>query len=239
MCAYQPGFETKKMSTMLLRVFAVFVVSRHEVFVQFRLCPLLAHDEDRDIGGDVRHASGEPRDILQDVDDVTTVRILPSLEAVDAHDGGDFGDEDLLNLRHFLQLWGYVSRVHVGVGGEDFGVLLGIESQKCAASCNTGTVAQLLSMYILVLQPSRSEFKSLCAFCFVFEKGMFPFTYLFPLTPPLPPPETPTFQNPTVRRRWAHTCYTRQKYCCTPAVGLVQGVLGYGSNACLHHSKTT
>ena len=74
---------------MLLRVFAVFVVSRHEVFVRFRLCPLLAHDEDRDIGGEARQASGEPRDILRDVDDVTTVRILPSLEAVDAHDGGD------------------------------------------------------------------------------------------------------------------------------------------------------
>ena len=59
-----------------------------------------------------------------DVDDVTTVRILPSLEAVDAHDGGDLGDEHLLNLRHFLQLWGYVPRVHVVVGGEAFGVLL-------------------------------------------------------------------------------------------------------------------
>ena len=72
---------------MLLRVFAVFVVSRHEVFVRFRLCPLLAHDEDRDISGEARQASGEPRDILRDVDDVTTVRILPSLEVVDAHDG--------------------------------------------------------------------------------------------------------------------------------------------------------
>ena len=74
---------------MLLRVFAVFVVLRHEVFVRLRLYPLLAHDEDRDIGGEARQASGEPRDILWDVDDVTTVRILPSLEAVDAHDGGD------------------------------------------------------------------------------------------------------------------------------------------------------
>ena len=112
------------MNTMLLRAFAVFVVSHHEVFVRFRLCPLLAHDEDRDIGGEARQASGEPRDILRDVDDVTTARILPSLEAVDAHDGGDVGDEHLLNLRHSLQMWGYVSRVHVAVGGEDFGVLL-------------------------------------------------------------------------------------------------------------------
>ena len=59
----------------------------------------------RDIGCEVGQASGEPRDILRDVDDVTTVRILPSLEAVDAHDGGDLGDEHLLNLRHSLQLF--------------------------------------------------------------------------------------------------------------------------------------
>ena len=61
--------------------------------------------------------------------------------------------------------------------------------------------------------------------------------FISPLPPP--PPETPTLQNPTVRSRWAHTCYTRHKYCCTPAVALVQVVLGHGSNACLHHSKKT
>ena len=52
---------------------------------------------------------------------MTTVRILPSFEAVDAHDGGDLCDEHLLNLRHSLQLWGYVARVHVVVGGEGLG----------------------------------------------------------------------------------------------------------------------
>ena len=98
--------------------------SRHEVFVRFRICPLSAHDEDGDIDGEAGQASGETREILRDVDDVTTVRILLSLEAVDAHDGGRLGDEHLLNLRHFLQLWGYIFRVHVVVGGEGFGVLL-------------------------------------------------------------------------------------------------------------------
>ena len=82
-----------------------------------------AHDEDEDIG-EAGQASGEPRDILRDVDDVTTVRILPSLEAVDAHNGGGLCDDHLLNLRHSLQLWGYISRVHVVVGEESFGVLL-------------------------------------------------------------------------------------------------------------------
>ena len=53
-----------------------------------------------------------------------TVRILLSLEAVDAHDGGGLGDEHLLNLRYFLQLCGYIFRVHVVVGGEGFEVLL-------------------------------------------------------------------------------------------------------------------
>ena len=100
------------------------MVSRHEVFVRFRLLLLSAHDENGDIGGEAGQARGEPRDILRDIDDVTTVRILLSLEAVDAHDGGDLGDEHLLNLRHSLQLWGYVSRVHVVVGGEGFGVHL-------------------------------------------------------------------------------------------------------------------
>ena len=98
--------------------------SRHEVFVRFRLCPLSAHDEDGDIDGEAGQASGEPREILRNAGDVTTVRMLPSLQAVDAHDGGSLGSEYLLNLRHFLQLWGYIFRVHVVVGGEDFGVLL-------------------------------------------------------------------------------------------------------------------
>ena len=124
LCACQPGFEKKKTNTMLLRVYVDFVGSRHEVFARFRLCPLSVHDEDADIGGEAGQASGEPRDILRDVDDVTNVRILPSLEPVDAHDKGVLGDEHLLNLRHSLQLWGYVSRVHIVVGGEGFGVLL-------------------------------------------------------------------------------------------------------------------
>ena len=98
--------------------------SRHEVFVRFRLCPLSAHDEDGDTGGEEGKTSGEPRDILRDVDDVTTGRTLPSLEARGAHDRGDLGDEDLLRLRHSLHLWGHVSRVHAVVGGEGFGVLL-------------------------------------------------------------------------------------------------------------------
>ena len=97
---------------------------RHEVFVRFRLGPLSAHEEDGDIDSEVGQASGEPREILRDVGDVTTVRILPPLETVDAHDGGSLGDEDLLNLRHFLQLWGYIFSVPVVVGGEGFGVLL-------------------------------------------------------------------------------------------------------------------
>ena len=64
---------------MLLRVFEDFVVSRHEVFVRFRLCPLSVHDADGNIGGEAGQTSGEPRDILQDVDDVANVRVLPSL----------------------------------------------------------------------------------------------------------------------------------------------------------------
>ena len=112
------------MNTILFRVFVDFVVSRHGVFVQFRRCPLSAHNEDGDIGGEAGQAGGEPRDILLDVDDATTVRIPPSLEAEDTHDGGNLCDEHLLNLHHSLQLWGYVSRVHVVVGGEGFRVLL-------------------------------------------------------------------------------------------------------------------
>ena len=53
--------------------------SRHEVFVRFRLCPLSAHEEDGDIDSEVGQASGEPREILRDVGDVTTVRILLTL----------------------------------------------------------------------------------------------------------------------------------------------------------------
>ena len=100
------------------------MVSRHEVFVRFPLCPLLAHDEDRDIGGEARQASGEPRDILRDVDDVTTVRILPSLEAVDAHDGATLAMSICSTCVIPCSCGGYVSRVHVAVGREDFGVLL-------------------------------------------------------------------------------------------------------------------
>ena len=76
-------------------------------------------------------------------------------------------------------------------------------------------------MYVLEL--SISEFKSLRIFLF-----------LVLALCPLPPPETPTFQNPTVKNRWAHICYTRHRYCCTPAVVLIQVVWGYGSNACAH-----
>ena len=92
--------------------------------MRFCFCPLSAHGEDGDIGGEAGQASGEPRVILRDVDDVTTVRILPSLEAVDVYNGGDLCDEHLLNLHHLLQLSRYVSRVHIIVGGESFGVLL-------------------------------------------------------------------------------------------------------------------
>ena len=80
---------------MLLRVFVDFVVSRHKGYVRFRLCPFSTHDEDGNIGGEAGKASGEPRDILRDVDGVTTVCILPSFEAVDTHDRGDLCDEHL------------------------------------------------------------------------------------------------------------------------------------------------
>ena len=163
MCAYQSGFENKKPDTMLLRVFVDFVVSRHEVFVRFRLCPFSAHDEDGDIGGEAGQASDEPHDILRDVDEVTTVRILPSLKAVDAHDGGDLGDEHLLNLRHSLKALGFflspLQRLHLCVCGR-----ARYRKPKCAGSCSSGTVAQWLRMYLLVLEPSRSEFKSPCVF---------------------------------------------------------------------------
>ena len=133
------------------------LLSRHEVFVRFRLCSLSAHDEDEDIGGEAGQATGEPRDILQDVDDVTTVRILPFLEAIDAYDGGDLGDEHLLNLRHSLQLWGYISRVHVVVSGEDFGVLLVAVAAFAPVCLQKGKVHKVKSApHHVVLAPWRS-----------------------------------------------------------------------------------
>ena len=72
-----------------------------------------AHGEDGNIEGEAGQASDESRDILPDVDDVNTLRILPSLEAVDVYNGSDLCDEHLLNLHYFNQLSGYVSRVHV------------------------------------------------------------------------------------------------------------------------------
>ena len=151
---------------MLLRVFVDFVVSRHEVFVRFRLGPLSAHGKDGDIGGEAGQACGEPRDILRDVDDVTTVRILPSLEVVDAHDGDDLGDEHLLNLRHSLQLWGYVSRVHVVVGGEGFGVLLVAVAAFASVCLRKSKVHKVKSVaHHVVLAPWRSG--SVCTPCVV------------------------------------------------------------------------
>ena len=38
--------------------FCRLCVACHEVFVRFRLCPLSAHDEDGDIGGEAGQASG-------------------------------------------------------------------------------------------------------------------------------------------------------------------------------------
>ena len=145
---------------MLLRVLVDFVVSRHEVFVRFRLCPLSAHDENGDIGGEAGQASGEPRDILRDVNDVTAVRILPSPEAVD---GGDLCDEHLLNLQHSLQLWGYVSRVHVVVGGEGFGVLLVAVAAFAPVCLRKSKVHEVKSApHHVVLAPWRSG--SVCTF---------------------------------------------------------------------------
>ena len=166
---------------MLLRVFVDFVVSRHEVFVRFRLCPFSAHDEDGDIGGEAGKASGEPRDILRDVEDVTTVRVLPSLEVVDAHDGGDLRDEHLLNLRHSLHLWAHVSRVYVFVGGKGFGVLLVAAAafvpmclrkskvQKVKSAPHHVVLAPWRSGLVCTFyNPPRSEYKSLRVFYFHF-----------------------------------------------------------------------
>ena len=148
---------------MLLRVFVDFVVSRHEVFVRFRLCPLSAYGEDGDIGGEAGQASNKPRDILQDVDDVITVRVLASLEVVDAHDGDDLCDEHLLNLRHSLQLWGYVSRVHGVVGGEGFGILLVAVAAFAPVCLRKSKVHQVKSApHHVALAPWRSG--SVCTF---------------------------------------------------------------------------
>ena len=68
------------------------------------------------------------------------VRILPSLEAIDAHDGVDLGDQHLLNLRHSLHFLGH-SRVHVVVGGEGFGVLL-VAVAAFAPVCSRKSKAQ-------------------------------------------------------------------------------------------------
>ena len=108
-------------------------------------------------------ASGEPREILRDAGDVTTVRILPSLQAVDAHDRGSLSSEYLLNLRHFLQLWGYIFRVHVAVGGEGFGVLL-VAVKEFAPVCLQKSKVQKLKSgpHHVVLVPWRSG--SVCTF---------------------------------------------------------------------------
>ena len=184
-----------------------FVPSRHEVFVRFRLCPLAAHDEDGDIGGEEGQTSGEPRDILRDVDDVTTVRILPSLEAVDAHDGGNLGDEHLLNLRHSLHLWGYVSRVHVVAGGEGFGVLLVTAAAFVPVCLRKSKVRKVKrAPHHVVLAPWRSGSvgtffnpldvsSSPSAFFLFLKKECFPFLFLFPLCPPPRPPNHPNFKT--------------------------------------------
>ena len=144
-----------------------FVPSRDEFFVRFRLCPMSAHDDDGDIGGEAGQASGELRDILWDVDDVTTVRILPSLEAVDAHDGATLAmsicstcvipsicggtSPGSMSLSAEKALGFFLSplqRLHLCVCGR-----ARTKSQNYAASCSTGTVAQWLSRYIFY--PSR------------------------------------------------------------------------------------
>ena len=146
----------------------------------FPLCPLSAHDEDGDIGGEAVQASGEPRNVLRDVDDVTTVRILPSLEAVDAHDGGDLGDEHLLNLRHSLQLWGHVSRVHVVVGGEGFEVLL-LAVAAFAPVCLRKSKVQKVknAPHRVVLAPWRSGSIGTFWSCNPLEVSLNPSAFLF------------------------------------------------------------
>ena len=94
---------------------------------------------------------------------MATVRILPSLETVDAHGGGDLGDQHLFNLRHSLQLSGYVSRVHVVVGGEGFGVLLAAGAAFAPVCLRTSKVQKVKSApHHVVLAPWRSG--SVCTF---------------------------------------------------------------------------
>ena len=202
MClTYQPGFKKKKtaegvsidgdvavVSSVFLQPeegMVDFVPSRQEVFVRFRLFPLSAYDEDGNIGGEAGQASREPRNTLRDADDVTTVLILPSLEVVDAHDRVDLGDEHLLNFGYSLHMWEHVSRVHVVVGGEGFGVLL-VAVAAFAPVCLRKSKVQKVKraphhgLVSTFYNPSRSEFKSLGAF-FVFVEGMFPlFCFCFP-----------------------------------------------------------
>ena len=140
------------------------------------------------------------------------MRILPSLEAVDAHDGGDLGDEHLLNLRHSLHLWGPVSRVHVVVGGEGFGIPL-VEVVALAPVCLRKRKVQKVKSapHHVVLAPWRSGLKGTSTFynplelsshpsvffVFVFEKGMFPlFFFFFPSVPRPPPPPNTNISEP-------------------------------------------
>ena len=226
--------------------------SRHEVIVRFRLWPLSAHDEDGDIGGEAGQASGKPRDILRDVGDVTTVPTLPSLEAVDAHDGGDLGNEHLHNLRHTLQLWGYISRVHVVVGGEGFGVLLvavaafapvclqksKVQEDKSAqhhvvlAPWCSGSVCTFESSNPLEVSSSPSV-----SFVLFLKKQSPPLFFFFPPPPP-PLPKTLTFEIRTMRSRWARTCYrwfggmvlmhvcSKKSYTCTDVPRVVMSKYG-------------
>ena len=136
--------------------------SRHEVCA-IPPVPLVGARRGRGYRLQAGQASGEPREVMQDAGDVTTVRILPSLQAVDAHDGGSLSSEYLLNLRHFLQLWGYIFRVHVVVGGEGFGVLL-VAVEGFAPVCLQKSKVQKLKSgpHHVVLVPWRSG--SVCTF---------------------------------------------------------------------------
>ena len=95
-----------------------------------------ARDDDGDIGGEAGQASGEPRDILRDVDDVTTVRTQPTLEAVDAHDGATLAMSICSTCV-----------IPSSCGGTSPGPM----SLLAEKACSTGTVAQWLSMYVLVV----------------------------------------------------------------------------------------
>ena len=134
------------------------------------------------------------------------MRKLPSLEAVNAHDGGDLGAEYLLNLRHSLHLWGHIYRVHVVVGGEGFEALLVAVAAFAPVCLRKRKVEKVKSApHRVVLAPWRSglvvtfnnplQIISLCVICFVFEKGMFPlFCFSFPLPPP--PPRNTNISKP-------------------------------------------